>query len=210
MTTSGILLAGGASRRFPPNKLATELDGVPLFWHALRALGAASSEVVVAIGRGGDELPLPALGVPVRFCRDRMVGAGPLAGLAAGLDACTGDWAVVVAGDMPWVPTSLLVAMRDRAVATGTATTALLEQGRVRPLPCVLFVASARAVVAGLVARGERRLRTIVETPGTEALPEDWWRPHDGRAGWLRDVDRLEDLAGGPSAAASRQSQIRS
>ncbi len=210
MTTSGILLAGGASRRFPPNKLATELDGVPLLWHALHAIGAASSEVVVAIGRRGDEPPLPPLGVPVRFCRDRMVDAGPLAGLAAALDACAGDWAVVVAGDMPWVPTSLLVAMRDRAVATGTATTALLEQASVRPLPCVLYVASARAAVADLVTRGERRLRTIVESAGTEALPEEWWRPHDGRAGWLRDVDRAEDLAGGSGAAASRQSETRS
>ena len=42
---TGVLLAGGASRRFPPNKLLHTYEGGPLFWRPLRALATACGEI---------------------------------------------------------------------------------------------------------------------------------------------------------------------
>jgi len=62
--TTGILLAGGSSRRFPPNKLLEPMGGEPLFWHALRALAASCDEVVVMVGASQPDPALPKLSTP--------------------------------------------------------------------------------------------------------------------------------------------------
>ena len=193
---TGILLAGGASRRLPPNKLLLDIDGEPLFWHPLRALAAACAEVVIVIGHGAPAPDLPQLRVAVRVARDATPDGGPLVGLAAGLAETRADWAVLAAGDTPRLRAELLLAMRDRAGRSTADVVALVADGRPRPLPMALRVARGRLRVGALVAAGEARLRAIFSELATEALPEEWWRPLDPAGDWLRDVDRPEDLAG--------------
>src|SRR3954469_10208713 len=103
VSTTGILLAGGASRRLPPNKLLEPIEGEPMFWRALRALSSSCDEVVVMVGTSQKEPPLPPLRVPARLARDRAV-AGPLAAVADALAITTADVALVVAGDTTEIP----------------------------------------------------------------------------------------------------------
>ncbi|TMC75972.1 MAG: hypothetical protein E6J15_06595 [Chloroflexi bacterium] len=57
---SGILLAGGASRRFGRPKLTEPLDGAPLFHWPLRALLASCEDVVIVLAPDAPDPPLPA------------------------------------------------------------------------------------------------------------------------------------------------------
>ena len=87
-----------------------------------------------------------------RSVHDAVTGAGPLAGIAAGLAASTTPWLLVVACDMPYLTTELLSQM---IAATGEACDAVgvRARGLPEPLLCVLHAATRRVIDARLAAR---------------------------------------------------------
>ena len=195
MTTCGILLAGGASRRLPPNKLLETVGGEPLFWRALRALALSCDEIIVTVGASQADPKLPQLAVPARTSRDRSAD-GPLAAVADAFDLTTAPVALVVPGDTPNIPAGLLGAMRDALVAGAGDIVALRDGGSVRPLPLALRVARCAPIARGLVTRGILRLGVLVEYGDltVDARDEAWWKRYDPRAAWQRDVDDPADL----------------
>lgn len=196
MSTTGILLAGGASRRLPPNKLLEPIAGEPLFWRALRALSSSCDDVVVMVGTSQEEPPLPPLRVPARLARDH-AAAGPLAAVADALGITTADVALVTAGDTPEIPGELLRAMRDALRAGGADALALRDGGALRPLPLALRPARCAPIARGLVDRGILRLGVLIEYGdlSLETYDDEWWKRFDPSGAWRRDVDEPSDLS---------------
>jgi molybdenum cofactor cytidylyltransferase len=103
---AGLVLAGGAGRRFGAPKQLAELDGVPLLQHAVDAMLAvpALDRVVVVLGAAAEEI-----GAAVRFASAEPIvcegwAEGVAASLRCGVDELAGaDWVVVTLGDMPGV-----------------------------------------------------------------------------------------------------------
>jgi molybdopterin-guanine dinucleotide biosynthesis protein A len=189
---SGILLAGGASRRFGRPKVVEPVEGAPLFHRPLRALLDSCDDVVIVLAPDAAELPLPDGAARVRFARDEIAFEGPLAGARVGLEQVRGDRAVLVGADMPGVTGALLTFMAERAVRTRALV--LSDANGMRPLPAVLDVPSAMALARKLLASGERRLRALVEGLGPEELSESVWRPVDAEGVWRHDVNAPGDL----------------
>ncbi|HEU5216578.1 MAG TPA: NTP transferase domain-containing protein [Gaiellaceae bacterium] len=135
---TGILLAGGASRRFGSPKALASFEGETLAERAWRLLGEVCAERI-AVGRL-EGLPFPSLGDE---------GTGPVAAIAVGLRQASHDVAVVIPVDMPLLTAGALsllaAACRDAAVA---------QDG---PLPCAV----ARGTLPAFES-GERRLRTVL------------------------------------------------
>ena len=108
---TGVLLVGGASRRFGSPKALIELEGETLHDRGCRVLAGACDEVLV-VGKAG-ELPFDVLddGADVR---------APIAGVVAGLRAAAHDVAVFLPVDCPRVTPELVAALgaacRDAAV----------------------------------------------------------------------------------------------
>jgi molybdopterin-guanine dinucleotide biosynthesis protein A len=192
---SGILLAGGASRRFGRPKLIEPLGGAPLFHLPLGALLDSCEDVVIVLAPDAPEPPLPAGADRARFVRDLVAHEGPLAGTRVGLEEVRREYAVLVAGDMPGVRSELLSLMADRA-AGQRKSVVLADAGGARPLPAVLQVAPALALARTLLESGERRLRALVAGLEPEEVPETVWMAADGEGAWRRDVDAPEDLQG--------------
>ena len=96
---TGVLLVGGASRRYGSPKALVELDGETLADRGRRVLGEACDEVLV-VGKAG-ELPFSVLddGAEVR---------APIAGVVAGLKAASHDVAVFLPVDCPRVTPEVL------------------------------------------------------------------------------------------------------
>jgi len=195
---TGVLLAGGASRRFPPNKLLHTYEGGPLFWRPLRALATACGEIVLVLANGAAEPQLPLLGTSVRVVRDPTADQGPLVALASALGGVTTEWALLVGGDMPDIKPALLRAMSERARASTADVVALADKDEAWPMPALFRVSVARAAAARLVEAGERRLRAMVNELSAENLDEQWWSQHDPAGSWRRDIDRPSDLRDAP------------
>jgi molybdenum cofactor guanylyltransferase len=191
---SGILLAGGASRRFGRPKIVEPLDGAPLFHKPLRALLDSCEDVVIVLAPDAPQPPLPDGADRVSFARDPVAYEGPLAGTRVGLERVHREYAVLVAADMPGVRSELLSLMAERATGTAGDAIVLRDGDGTRPLPAVLRVEPALALARTLLESGERRLRALVEGLEPDGLPQDVWSAADPLGAWRRDVDLPGDL----------------
>ena len=202
---SAIVLAGGRSSRFGGPKLEAKLQGTSILEHAIRAVVAFASEIVVSLP-ADPSMAEPAFGeLPrnpaVRFVRDPEAYGGPLVGLATALEATTGRRAIVVAGDMPRLRPAVLQTMLDRLGPTpdaldhlGPDAIVLTSDGEARPLPVVFWIDAARRAVNDTLGAGERSLRAMLARLAVEELAPETWRPLDPRAETLIDIDARADL----------------
>jgi molybdopterin-guanine dinucleotide biosynthesis protein A len=190
-SVSGIVLAGGASRRFGSDKLIEPIDGISLLERAIRALDGIVDEVVVvtAPDRPPSGQAVARAGPPIRWVQDAEALGGPLAGLATGLQAATGATVLVVGGDMPYLVPAVL-----RRLIGGPPAALADASGTLRPLPCALDRTSALLAADELLAGGERRLRTLLARLGTTAVPWASWSPDDPDGWTLVDIDERADL----------------
>ena len=136
---TGILLTGGASRRFGSPKALARLEGETLAERAWRLLGEVCQERI-AVGRL-EGLPFPALADE---------GSGPVAAIAEGLRNAAHHVAVVIPVDMPLLAPGAL-----RLLADACRDAAVAQDG---PLPCAV----ARRTLTAFET-GERRLRTVLD-----------------------------------------------
>lgn len=193
----GVLLAGGAARRFggAPKGLA-RLGGVRIADRALLALAAVTREqLIVANDPSADEW-FPGR----RVIGDDDPGLGPLGGLATALRAAEGAPVLVVAWDMPFVTAGLLGALRDegaREQASVVPVHGVAE--RAEPL-CAYYRPEALAVCLRLLAAGERRATALhAALPGARLLRGAALARHGDPARLFTSVDtaeRLEALGG--------------
>ena len=162
----GIVLAGGASRRFGSDKLAAPLAGRPLVVHAIEALRRVPVAEIVVVGPPEPATPgwlADVAAAGARLVRDRERFGGPLAGLAEGLRALGSDEiALVVGGDMPWLDPGVLAGLAaalDERDEAGIGC--LVTEGRDQLLPLALRPGPALALAAPLLDAGERRLGAL-------------------------------------------------
>jgi molybdopterin-guanine dinucleotide biosynthesis protein A len=102
---SALILAGGKATRFGGiDKRELVIGGRTIFARQCEVLGTLVAEIIVSS-------PHDIAGY--RTVRDAIAGAGPLAGIAAGLAAATTPWLLVVAGDMPFLSKPLIEMMLD-------------------------------------------------------------------------------------------------
>jgi molybdopterin-guanine dinucleotide biosynthesis protein A len=147
---SGVLLVGGASRRFGSPKALALLGGETLAERAWRLLGEVCEERL-AVGKAADRLSLP---FPV--LDDGSEVRASLAGLVAGLRAASHEVAVVVPVDCP-----LLDAAALRTLAAACRDAAVPGRGGLpaqRPAGARAAAGGGRAAVARR-ARGAGRSR---------------------------------------------------
>ena len=145
---TGVLLVGGASRRFGSPKALATWRGETLAERAWRTLAWCDERIAVGKRRDALELPFPLTddGTSVR---------APLAGLVAGLRAARHDQCVVLPVDCPLVTPALLQTLVERC-----ADAAVPQTG---PLPGA-YRRSALSVLERRLESGELALR--------DALPE--------------------------------------
>jgi molybdopterin-guanine dinucleotide biosynthesis protein A len=100
---SGIILAGGESRRMGRDKAWIEFDGKPLIERVADALERLTSELIVVTNN-----PKPYERLDARLVSDMLPGNGSLGGIYSGLHAARFKYSLVVACDMPFLNPALL------------------------------------------------------------------------------------------------------
>jgi len=189
----GVLLAGGAARRFRgmPKGLAL-VDGIRIADRALSALrGATERQVIVANDvRAARWFP------GLQIVADPAEGRGPLQGLCTALTAAQGDPLLVVAWDMPFVTTALLSLLRAEGESGASAVVPVAgTPARAEPL-CAYYGTAALATCEALLASGERRAGALHEAlPGARTLGARALGALGDPGRLLLSIDTLEDLA---------------
>lgn len=151
-----VLLAGGASRRMGSPKALLPLGGRTLAEWQVARLAPPFAETLVA---AGPTSPLPPSLEPLRVI-DSWPGAGPLAGIEAGLRAARGEWVFCVACDLPLVPLELARRLA-RAAQGHEAAVPRPAGGRAHPT-CAVYARRAAPRLRQALERGERRLTAVV------------------------------------------------
>ena len=141
---TAVVLAGGASQRFPPDKLAQLVDDEPLLNQTLASL--PGEFVVVVVGSVRE------VARPVIFTSEEPSGGGPAAALVAGVRQALADSVdaiVVLPADAPLggrAARTLLGRLDDEPNVD--AVVGIDAHGREQPLQLALRPAAAEALVA--------------------------------------------------------------
>lgn len=206
---TGVILAGGGSSRIggaTPKPLLS-LGGKILLARVADVLKPICREMVLAV-RPGQQDDTPDLGIALgmHVVEDDRSARGPIAGLRAGLAACTAPLAFVVGADHPFLSAALILEMLRQAHLGASpdggryAAVALRYAGYVNPLHAVYPVREWLAAVDAAITRGDTSPTAVLEAasaaeePPLRVIAEDEIARLDPQHLSLFDVDTLEDL----------------
>ncbi len=170
---TAVVLAGGASRRFAPDKLAEQLEGQPLLDRVLESLPEQVAAVIV-VG------PAREVARPVIFISEEPAGGGPAAGLIAGLRRAldeSSEAIVTLPGDAPLAGQAADLLLSRLQQSGVDAVVGIDAAGYEQPLQLALRPAAARSLVVaagpGGAAGGSARRLLDALRPGlvTQRLP---------------------------------------
>jgi len=120
-----VVVAGGRSTRFgDSDKAVADLAGTPMLRRVVDRVAAVVDDLVINCRADQVDAVGEALaGAPFdpTFARDETPDLGPMAGIATGLRAAGGEYAFVVACDMPFVDPDLADYLFDRAAGHDAA-----------------------------------------------------------------------------------------
>ncbi|MEW6638242.1 MAG: molybdenum cofactor guanylyltransferase [Actinomycetota bacterium] len=188
MEATGVILAGGKSRRMGRDKLGIPLCGTPLILRVHRALAPHCAEVVVA-GSGGENCLPPG----VRRVLDERPGfQGPLAGLEAALYSARHPRVFVAAGDMPFLPESLVGHLLG-ALEGGYLAAVPRYGGRLHPL-CAAYDRATLPRVTTALDAGVRAMYSFLASLERVRYVERELERFGAPAVFLRSLNTPEDL----------------
>ena len=156
MQATLLVLAGGQSRRMGRAKAWLEVGDTYLLRHVADRLAPVFSEVMVAFAEP-EQLEQP---VPYRVVFDRKAGAGPLAGLEAGLAAAGNEVLFALACDMPYVSRELA----EMAVMAARTCDAALPRIDGRPEPaCGAYRRTALPAISAALNEGRLKAADVAD-----------------------------------------------
>jgi molybdopterin-guanine dinucleotide biosynthesis protein A len=187
---TGVLLAGGRSRRMGTDKAQLRVHGELVLPRLAERLGSCCDEVVV-VRRARQELP--ALPGGVRVVEDLVPAMGPLGGLLTGLAAASTPFVFLAACDLPMLDPALI---RWLAAQPPGPADVLLPQRDGHPEPThAIYGARCLGAIKQAMLSGELGMGTWLGSLRVERVPEERWRTvhPDGRS--FLNVNTPEDLA---------------
>lgn len=184
-TIGGIVLAGGKSSRLGFDKALLRVNGEALVQWLPDRLAALCGPVALVVDR-----PLR-YAVSVRQLVDGTPDAGPLAGIAAGLQGLDVPALFACACDMPLLQPALIE--RLYAALDGHDLAIPERDGRLEPL-CAVYSASCLPVIQRLLRDRRLRANALASEVPTRILREPEWRDIDPEGDSFLSINTPADL----------------
>ncbi len=159
---AAIVLAAGGSRRYGTQKLIVPIDGETVVHRSVRTvLEAGVDDVVVVTGHDGDAVRLALADLPMRSVPNARWGEGVSTSIATGVRALADgtEGALIVLGDQPTVPRTVIASLIHQFRASGAMIVAPIYRGVQGPP--VLFATPVLPEL--LTLRGDNGARAVVE-----------------------------------------------
>ena len=183
---TGVILAGGESRRMGRDKLPLEVGDITLLERVHGALACCCDEIFIVGGRG--HAPAVSRRIP-----DLRPGEGPLAGIEAGLLAARHRAVFVAAGDIPFLTGDLVEYLLS--LLSGGVPAVVPDFGDGAHPLCAAYGREIRPAVSAALDRGARSVRELLRSlPGVRYVREGELQRFGDPNLLLMNVNTPEDL----------------
>ncbi len=186
---TGVLLAGGKSRRMGQDKRWLEVGGRPLFHRVLSVLEGLFQEILIVVAE-----PLPQLeGVAHRVVTDLIPDCATLGGLYTGLSYAGSPRIFAVGCDMPFLSRTVITQMatlgRQADVVMAELATGLQPLHAVYSKACLVHMER-------MAKAGQLKVQELVQAPGLSVrlVPERDVRPVDPEGLSFMNVNTPADI----------------
>ncbi len=166
LAVTGVILAGGLSRRLGRDKATLRVQGQPLAQWVAQALRPWVQELWLVTNH-----PLEHAGLELPLVTDLLPAQGPLGGVLTGLFFSRTPWVLAASVDSPLLAPALLGALLTRAARTSRPAVVCHSSRGLEALPA-LFHVRLRPRLEGYL-RSERRLRPFVAACRPEVVPPE-------------------------------------
>ena len=168
MIVTGAILAGGLSTRYGGAPKGLErVQGVRIIDRVRAALEPVVDDLLLIANDDAASEWLPG----VRWKRDVLRDVGSVAGIHAAL-VHAGSPVLVVAWDMPFVPTALLAALRDAGRDADAAVPESDSRRGVEPL-CAYYAPACVPAIERRIAAGDRRVVAFYDDVRVARVPAE-------------------------------------
>ena len=181
------ILAGGKSSRMGRNKPTLEIGGRTLLDRCADALRPIAAPILVVADTLDRYEP-----AGCRIIADLYPGAGPVGGIVTALAALGEGDHIVVACDMPFLRTGVLLLLLAAASDEYDAVAPWLETGP-EPL-CAVYRHTCIPLLEEFLNSGQRSARHALDTLRTRRVPESDLRQADPNLSSFINLNTPEDL----------------
>jgi molybdopterin-guanine dinucleotide biosynthesis protein A len=185
-------MAGGLSRRYGTDKAFARVGGIPLVRRAAAALRSVTGRVVLL---GGDDDRYVAVGLETR--PDVVPGVGALGGVQTAVAWARDEGlvgALVLACDMPFVPSGLLAELADGLHHGSVVVPASHGPRGFEPL-CAAYGTGCMEAIDAAVGRGDRAVISFFSEVDVKVLAPAAVSRHGDPDTIFFNVNRPEDRA---------------
>ena len=188
MDVSAAILAGGKNLRMGrKNKALLEVDGQSFLERTVSRLRPLFRQIMIV---GQDNPGYSGIGLPV--FPDLRPGVGSLGGLLTALRRSAAPKTFCIACDMPFLQPTVVAYLLEEAAGGWDIVIPRLPEG-LEPL-CAVYSVSLATRIEGLLDRGEKRIRTLIEGSRTRYVDVDELRPLDPRLLTFVNINTPDDL----------------
>ncbi len=198
VAASGVILAGGLSRRLGRDKALVSISNQPLIQRVIERVEQLSQEILVVVADQNRAADLP-LAQEHQVVLDRYPGTGSLGGIFSGLDAASNGWTIVVACDMPFLNLALL--RRMMALTEDADAVVPLIDGRPEPTHALYSKACLPFIEPRLIS-GDLKISGFYDQVRVRYLSEEDVAALDPEFPSFFNVNTPEDLDRALSLAA--------
>ena len=183
---SALVLAGGESRRMGGDKTQLVLGEQTLLQGVIAVMQPLFERVLVSVRNYRPDIALP------QVC-DAYAGAGPLAGLCAGLAHVNSAWLFAVAADMPFVQAALIARLAQQRGDCQAVVPVV--HGHPQPLAAFYAASCREPLLAILRGSGKHSLRLALEQLRVAYVDQAELLAVDPGLRSFFDLDTPQDLA---------------
>ncbi len=201
---TGVILAGGKSRRMGENKALLQLGGDSLIGHVIHRMRLVTDELLLITNSPAEytHLDLPIYG-------DIVPNTGALGGIYTGLTYASHDPVLCVACDSPFLEPKLLTylaAALGEYDATMPYTTRRGKTHLTFQTLCAAYAKSCLAIIERMLQDAELRVHALQEWADIKRIPPEIWQRLDPKGMSFFNINTQGDFA---NATAYMRSQTQ-
>ena len=187
---TGVILAGGMSRRLGRNKAVELVGGRPLISRVIERVGSVANQILVVVNNDqrSQELDLPP---SVKSVVDEYPDTGSLGGIYTGLSRARTPWIVVVACDLPFLNKKLLQLLVDNRRDSDVVVPVL--DGRPEPTHAA-YSKVCIPHIRGKIESGRLKIAGFFDDVAVTSIPQDEVERIDPQRFSFFNVNTQDDL----------------